>query len=140
MEDNVFADCECLRRVTFREGSRFQKICELCFTKSALEEFVAPAGLKKICGGAFYSCKRLRRAVLNEGLEALADQRGGHIDTYYGVFQGSRIEEVTLPSTLREIGRNTFKWCSDLKTIYVEKGCQVDCSKLGKPSSVRIVG
>lgn len=73
IEDNAFCDCESLKKVAFQEGSKLQKICELCFANSCLEKFVAPPRLKEICGGAFYNCKRLRRAVLNKGLEALAD-------------------------------------------------------------------
>ena len=70
--------------------------------------------------------------MLNEGLEALPD------DTNCGVFQKSGVEEVTLQSTLRQIGRNAFKWCDGL-TVYVKSGCRADLSRLDLPSSVKIV-
>ena len=56
--------------------------------------------------------------MLNEGLEALVDK-----DCYYGVFEGSRIEEIVLPSTLKEVDRFVFCNCNSLRTIYVKGGC-----------------
>ena len=57
--------------------------------------------------------------------------------SYYGIFQDSGVEEITLPSTLKEIGRMAFADCNSLRTIYVKSGCQVDLSCV--PSSVEIV-
>ena len=54
-------------------------------------------------------------------------------------FSSSGLEEITLPSALKEIGILAFKTCFDLKTIYVKGGCQVDLSGLGVPDSIRIV-
>ena len=88
--------------MTFQEGSRLRRIGNGCFQGSDLEEFVAPPGLKEIGSIAFYRCKGLKRVVLNEDLEVLADKDD------YGIFQSSGVEEVTLPSTLREIGQRMF--------------------------------
>ena len=70
--------------------------------------------------------------MLNEGLETLSDYYSGE------VFEESGIEEITLPSTLKEIDRYTFSGCS-LRTIYVKSGCQADLSELDLPSSVEII-
>ena len=83
--DNAFWACRGLKIVTFQEGSRLQKISFSCFEDSGLEEFVAPSGLREIEGGAFYGCKSLKQVVLNEGLEALADNASS------GVFQNCKI-------------------------------------------------
>ena len=40
-------------------------------------------------------------------------------------FRGSGIEEIQLPSTLKEIGDGAFYECNNLKTVYVEDGCEV---------------
>ena len=44
--DHTFYNCEQLRRVTFRTGSRLEKIYLYCFEDSGLEEFVAPPCLR----------------------------------------------------------------------------------------------
>ena len=76
--------------------------------------------------------------MLNEGLEVLKDCR--KTARYYcGVFQYCDFEEITLPSTLKEIGEKTFSRCDDLKTIRVKSGCAADLSQLEKPSSAQIV-
>lgn len=44
-------------------------------------------------------------------------------------FEGSGIEEITLPSTLKEIGEDTFDCCFDLRTVWVGKDCTLDVRK-----------
>ena len=107
-----------------------------CFEDSGLEEFVAPPGLREICGGAFAGCHKLKRVALNEGLLVLRDDDGPH---YTGVFERTEIVEITLPSTLKEIGKFTFYDCYSLMTIYVKSGCQVDFSEIHRPKSAKVV-
>ena len=104
LEDRAFCDCHSLKRVVFQESSRLRSIGKLCFCHSGLEEFVVPPGLKEIGGEAFCGCKKLKRVVLNEGLEALSDYYNHSYHSSFGVFHNSGIEEITLPSTLRQIG------------------------------------
>lgn len=139
MESKVFCLCENLKKVVFQEGSKLRRIGEFCFCGSGLEEFTPPPVLKEISGGAFKHCQSLRRVILNEGLETLEDQYDSMTRKYYGVFQYSEITEVTLPSTLKEIGSRTFKDCKSLNTIRVKRSCYADFSKLDMPSSVKIV-
>ena len=40
-------------------------------------------------------------------------------------FCNSGIEEVTLPSTLEEVGEDAFKDCKRLKVVWLEEGCGV---------------
>ena len=77
--------------------------------------------------------------MLNEGLEALKDGYNAVRRYYYGIFQYCDFEEITLPSTLNEIGAKTLSRCDDLRAIYVKSGCQADLSQLEKPSSAQIV-
>lgn len=44
-------------------------------------------------------------------------------------FNKSGIEEITLPSTLKEIHDDAFKNCNNLKTIWIEEGCTPDVRK-----------
>lgn len=55
---------------------------------------------------------------LNEGLESI----GGEGE---GVFENSGVEEIYIPSSLREIGDNTFAGCEHLKSVHVADGCKV---------------
>lgn len=75
--------------------------------------------------------------MLNEGLEELEDCDGG--GDYYGVFENSGIKEITLPSTLKRVGKCTFKGCGNLRTIYVAKGCKADLFQLNILSFAEIV-
>ena len=138
MKELVFSECKALRTVTFKEGNRLRTISEDCFEYSGLEEFTAPPGLREIGGRAFQECARLKRVVLNEGLETLDDCFDSYFDVYYGVFQYCGLEEVTLPSTLREIGAETFCGCDSLRTICVRSGCRADLSRVSKPELAKV--
>ena len=61
--------------------------------------------------------------MLNEDLEVLEDYQDRNSGDYFGTFQNSGIEEITLPSTLKKIDRYTFSGCNSLKTIYVKSSC-----------------
>ena len=56
--------------------------------------------------------------MLNEGLEVLGTEPYQENDEfYYGVFESSRVKDVSLPSTLKIIEQRTFLGCQDLKHI-----------------------
>ena len=86
---------------------------------SGLRSFVAPPSLRVLSSDAFYSCKKLKRVELNEGLEVL-----GTKECKYGVFHGSGVERVRLPSTLRRIEEKAFSECSRLSKIELPEGLE----------------
>lgn len=58
-----------------------------------------------------------------EGLEVLGtDERPDDNAWFYGIFGGSVIEHVELPSTLRRIEYNVFEGCRNLKDISLPEG------------------
>ena len=59
----------------------------------------------------------LESVVLNEGLERLGGCMDEDNERHKGFFCGSRVRRVTLPSTLRVLGDNTFYDCYHLKMI-----------------------
>ena len=134
----AFLYCKRLKKVTFQKDSRLRTLGEECFYCSGLEEFVAPPGLRVIGKGAFTRCWSLKRVVLNEGVEALKDHDDNSHD-YLGTFYNSGIAEITLPGTLKEIGKYTFSKCFSLKTIYVKGGCRATLSGLDVYGSPKIV-
>lgn len=66
---------------------------------------------------AFQDCKNLKRLRLNEGLEVLGTDDRPDGKYWCGVFRGSAVEDVFLPSTLRRIEYDTFAECKRLKSI-----------------------
>lgn len=64
-----------MKKISFQEGSRLEKIGLKCFSCTGIEEFTAPQSLREIEDGAFYECRSLKRVTLNEGLERLGGLR-----------------------------------------------------------------
>lgn len=56
LEKDAFKNCQCLRRITFRSGTKLEKIGENCLMGKGLEEFVAPPTLRTISNKAFRGC------------------------------------------------------------------------------------
>ena len=54
-------------------------------------------------------------------------------------FYDSRIEEVTLPNALKQLGSDVFRMCSFLKTIYVEDGCKASLVNAWVPDSTGVI-
>ena len=53
-------------------------------------------------------------------------------------FYGSGVEEIVLPSTLREINEYVFWLCPKLRTVWIEDGCALDVWKyVGQNVEVR---
>ena len=72
----------------------------------------------------FRFCESLKRVEFAEGAESLGkdDENPGD---WWRLFSFCLVEEVVLPSMLREISPNIFKNSGSLKTIRVAKDCSV---------------
>ena len=144
----AFRDCVSLKNIALPEG--LEEIGFCAFDGSGLESIATPLSVRMIHQGAFSGCKCLRMAVLNEGLEVLGTDEDPSREGYWcGVFKLSALESVTLPSTLRKIGRGTFSYCNKLRRISLPEGlerigpeCFLDSGleEIWLPSSVRAVG
>ena len=121
--DNTFQWCEQLRSVIFAEGSKLEKIGRRCFFQAGLEEFRAPLGLRTIADGTFCYCWRLKRVVLNEGLEMLG---GIGLRVTIGVFAGAQLKEIALPASLRMLGNCVFWKCKGLKRVTLPEGSRLE--------------
>ena len=131
IEDRAFEGCKNLREVLFEEGSKLKVVGENAFNgcsslrniqlpdcveeigldafnSSGLESFVAPPSLRVLRQSAFQDCKNLKYVKLNEGLEVLGTDDHPDGNDWCGVFEGSAVECVELPSTLRRIESSTF--------------------------------
>ena len=86
-----------------------------------------PPGLKTVGDYAFFGCKGLKRAVLNEGLDVLGTS----------VFENSALKHVVLPSTLRRIGNCAFRGCGYLKGITLQEGLRDIGSRSFEDTGIR---
>ena len=94
--------------------SSLQEIGSFAFEDTWITDATLPNTVKKLGGGVFWYCRALRKAVIPEGVEILPD--GAQYSK--GVFGDCiNLKEVSLPSTLTEIGNYTFLGCSHLSEI-----------------------
>ena len=112
----AFSLCAGLRKVTFK-GDTLKRLATRCFESCMMEEFRAPQGLREVEYGAFFDCKRLRDVVLNEGLTTLGKCEHKSAYDSRGMFKGSEVQYVTLPSTLRILGDDVFRNCESLRRV-----------------------
>ena len=74
-----------------------------------------PSTAKAVRCGAFAGelskTRALKSVVLNEGLVRLGGFRDKNNSYFRGVFSSIQIKQITLPSTLRVLGDNTFLYC-----------------------------
>ena len=121
---SCFAQCTRLRRVEFSEG--LERIDEDAFQETAIESVLLPSSLRKLGQGAFSWCDNLKSAVVNEGLEVLGtDRQFCDAHQYSGVFEGSTLQSIQLPSTLKRIVRDAFGDCENLTEVHLPDGLEV---------------
>lgn len=88
-----------------------------CFSETGIRTLVVPGNIVK-CRTAFYGCKNLREATMEEGVKTLL-----------GTFaECSSLETVVIPSTMEQISRSAFRGCSKLKDIWIySDNVDLDC-------------
>ena len=87
------------------------------FRECGIKSFIAPGTMRIIHQSAFQDCWSLKYAKLNEGLEVLGTNEYPDGHDWCGVFYGSALEEVVLPSTLKRIEYYAFAYCKNLRRI-----------------------
>ena len=104
----AFSGCTNLSKVNL---GNVEKISDLSFKNcTALTSIKLPKTLSKDASGApFFGCTNLKRIELEEGMTVVPDY----------VCAGTAIEEITIPSTVKEIGMWAFKDCLSLKKITI---------------------
>ena len=116
------AFCWCTGLRCIRLPDSLEEIGSKAFSYSGLESLTAPGQLRVIGRSAFRDCRSLRCVKLNEGLEVLGVSDSAGDNDGCGVFQGSALEPVELPSTLRKIACDAFRDCENLKNISLPHG------------------
>lgn len=118
MGTRAFANCKNLKNVYMPDDISLQEIdygmFEYC---ESLEYIKLPNSIKKLTGRAFGSCYGLKEIILPEGLLSI----GAINEGYGGVFEDcTALEEIRIPDGVTYIHPDTFKWCTNLKTIYYD--------------------
>lgn len=99
------------------------------FTGTALDRITIPSTLKVIEPSVFEKCKGVKRMEFLEGRKIL----GKDSDAWNRLFRDSRVEEVVLPGTLKDMSPNLFRGSSSLKIVWVGNGCRINVSRLVNP-------
>ena len=86
-----------------------ESIGECCFLEDGFRSVTLPPSVRRVGAGAFSCCFGLESVRLNDGLEVLGDKSRNDADS--GVFRWSSLKEITFPSSLRELGEDTFRSC-----------------------------
>ena len=120
---SAFEDCKNLKNIEFPDG--LESIGMRAFANCGLESVTFPASLRTLPQEAFTDCTNLKKVVLNEGLEVLGtDDYPIEDGVWNGVFYGSALESIVLPSTLKRIEYSTFVNCKNLTSIEFPEGLE----------------
>ena len=96
--------------------------------EDALESLTIPSTLRVIEPTAFKRCKSVKRVTFLEGREVLGrDEEDAGV--WNKAFRDGKVEEIALPSTLREMFSEIFRDCDSLKIVRVARSCPIDVGK-----------
>ncbi len=113
LQYGVFASCANLETVTFKEGSKLQKIAARAFENcSKLHSVSLPDSVQTIEENGFAYCKDLGLVDLGNGLK--------NIEQY--AFYDSGVTRIHIPDSTTEIGASTFSECRSLNDITLGRG------------------
>ena len=162
IEKTTFKDCTSLKDLVIKPG--VEEIGESAFEGcTSLEEITIPSTVKKVGEKAFKDCTSLTKVELEEGVEEIGNSAfegcgelkmvsipASVVDIGESVFDGSSLEEVTIPGSMKMIKDGAFKGCKELKKLTIEEGVEeignsafADCTSLPEliiPNSMKKIG
>ncbi|MET3557026.1 LPXTG-motif cell wall-anchored protein [Streptococcus rupicaprae] len=103
------------RTIAFEAGSQLQTIEDGAFSFTNLQSFQLPASVETIGNRVFN---------FNESLKSFTFEEGSRLNSIGNEVFSSlpKLEELTLPKTLKNIGEKPFALSSGLKAVYVAEG------------------
>lgn len=102
---------------------------------TGIERVIVSEGIKEIHDGAFGGCTALKEILLPSSLVTLGDKPERRDDgdaryrSYTGVFEGSSIQNISLPSGLKILGGKVFKRCRSLNSINLPNSIEEICEE-----------
>ncbi|MBP5787169.1 MAG: leucine-rich repeat protein, partial [Kiritimatiellae bacterium] len=111
LSGSAFSGCAGLTNVVIGEGVPDLNTSPFSGCTN-IERVVVGGGVKTLSNGAFSGMSKLKDVELHEGIEVINNS----------VFQGTAIERLVLPDSVRYIGENGFAYCSNLTEIVWGEG------------------
>lgn len=132
----TFKDCSKLAKITIETGVK--EIGESAFEGcESLKEITIPSTVKKVGEMAFKDCTKLETVKLEEGVEEIGNSAFtgcGELkmvtipasvkEIGESVFEGSSLEEMTIPASMKVIKISAFKNSLKLKKVKMEDGVE----------------
>ncbi|MBR5806938.1 MAG: leucine-rich repeat protein [Oscillospiraceae bacterium] len=122
---NVFEYCVSLKSIVLPDSLTYIP-SGMFYGCTNLIDVDFPKYITIIGGSAFSDCTQLGSVVLPEGLVSIGDYAfygcGYNDDGYNGT--GYNFTSVTLPSTVKSIGKGAFCWCNSLTSINIPYGVE----------------
>ena len=110
IKDGMFENCINLK--DFKFSNTINKLGIGVFKNCRkMVQIDLPEHLKVIESYAFWKCKNLRHIGFNDEIEVINDYAFGH----------TKINDVVLPTKLKEIGKLPFYMCNQLETLSISK-------------------
>ena len=104
--EKLFFECKALRSVTM--GSQVRSIGKEAFRRcQSLMSVEVPSSVSVIDKEAFRECTALTTITLNEGLQSIGDN----------ALRETAIQQLVLPSTVRQLGKKITEKCKSLQRI-----------------------
>ena len=136
IEKATFKGCETLDKIEIETGVK--EIGESAFEGcSSLEEVTIPSTVKKVGEMAFKDCTKLTTVKLEEGVEEIGNSAFTGCDELKmvtipasvkeigeSVFEGSSLEELVIPASMKVIQVSAFKNSVKLKKVTIEDGVE----------------
>ncbi len=148
IEKSTFKGCEKLVDLEIETGVK--EIGESAFEGcSSLEKVTIPSTVKRVGEMAFKDCAKLTTVELDEGVEEIGDSAFvgcGELkmvtipasvkEIGESVFEGSSLEELTIPASMKVIKTSAFKNSEKLKKVKMEDGVE----EIGDSAFVGCIG
>ncbi len=130
VEPDVFAECESLRRVEFKNpdtllrwtppsSNSFSDAGLIFWGCSSLTEVILPSNLETITNSMFKDCSSLESINLPDKLKKIG----------YGAFAGAGLRSVEIPEGVHEIESNAFRDCKYLERVVLPSTLVVEKSQ-----------
>lgn len=159
IQSGTFGSCPNLSELVFHEGLK-EIQSDVLKEFQSLDNVVFPESLTSLSSSAFYSAT-INNVEIGSADSAISSSgisipncknliiRGGTIDGTDGTMKLSKLESLTLKSSVKFVGKSQFSLCRNLKSVTIENGitripafCFSSCSKITEiaiPASVSSV-